>query len=197
MIKALYIPGLGDRRPLLIRLQKRWLRHWRRFGVEAELFAMEWANDAPLQRRYAQLLEKIDEWSEDGHEVLLVGASAGASVAVAAYADRTDKVIGVVSICGQLRGDEKVLDTALDINPRFRESLQQMETCLSRLDDTERKRIITYRPLVDLVVSPQAASLQGACNQRIPVVGHLLGITYVVFWARLTIARDMRYIHRP
>lgn len=195
MIKALYVPGLGDRRPLLIQLQKRWLRHWRRFGIEAELFAVEWANNAPFQERYDELIEKIDEWHDNGHEILLVGASAGASAVIAAYADRTDKVIGVVSICGQLCGDEKVLDPALDINPRFRESLQQMEACFSRLDEASRRRIITYRPLIDLVVSPRKARLRGAHNHRIPVIGHLLGIMYVVFWGRLTLRRDVRYIH--
>lgn len=195
MIKALYVPGLGDRRPLLIQLQKRWLRHWRRFGIEAELFAVEWANNAPFQERYDELIEKIDEWHDNGHEILLVGASAGASTVIGAYADRTDKVIGAVSICGQLCGDEEVLDPALDINPRFRESLQQMTACFTRLDETERKRVITYRPLIDLVVSPRKARLRGAYNRRIPVVGHLVGIMYVVFWTRLALRRDVRYIH--
>ncbi len=98
----------------------------------------------------------------------------------------------MVSICGQLRGIKKVPDPALDINPRFRESLEAMEVEAKQLRVSDRKRVLTLRPLVDAVVQPDEATFPRATNIRMPVVGHLLGISFGIAYEGHRIAQFIK-----
>ena len=190
---AIYIPGLGDKRKFLLWLQRQLIRGWRFHGIRTELFAVRWASEASgFDDRLEQLLGRIDELAEAGHSVVLVGASAGASTALAAYATRKGTVCCMVSICGQLRGIKKVPDPALDPNPRFRVSLEAMEKSLTTLSSDDRQRILTLRPRVDAVVQPDEAVLDGASNVQMPVVGHLFGIGFGIIGEAQRITRFIK-----
>lgn len=187
---AIYIPGLGDKRKSLLWAQRQLLRGWRVFGIRTELFVVGWSSDADtFDERLGKLLRRIDELAKQGSEVVLVGASAGASTAVAAFAQRKDVVRCMVTICGQLRGIKMVPDPALDINPRFRSSLEAMEAQVKHLTASDRKRILTLRPRIDAVVRPEEASFPGGTNIYMPVVGHLLGISFAIACEGRRIAR--------
>lgn len=189
-ITAVCIPGLFDKRKGLIFLQRQLLRGWRLYGIRTELFVVRWTNDAELfDDRFETLLKRIDELTRAGSQVVLVGASAGASTALAAFAKRKDSVLSMVSICGQLQGVERVPDAALDINPRFEASLKMMEKGFKTLSKTERQRILTFRPRVDAVVLPEDAELDGAMNIQMPVAGHLFGIGFAIAARGRQIAR--------
>lgn len=189
-ITAVYIPGLFDKQKGLIFAQRQLLRSWRLYGIRTELFVVGWANEAEsFDNRLKALLERIDELAKTGSEVVLVGASAGASTALAAFAKRKETVCAMISICGQLRGIKKVPDPALDINPRFRASLEAMEKSLTTLSSDDRQRILTLRPRVDAVVQPDEAVLDGAVNVQMPVVGHLFGIGFAIVGKGRRIAR--------
>lgn len=194
---AIYIPGLGDKRKFLLWLQRQLIRGWRLYGIRAELFAVHWASEASgFDDRLQQLLERIDEMTAAGHSVVLVGASAGASTALAAYATRKGTVRCMVCICGQLRGIKKVPDPALDPNPRFRASLEAMEKSVTTLLSEDRQRILTLRPRVDAVVQPDEAVLDGAVNVQMPVVGHLFGIGFAIAARGWHIARFAKGLNK-
>lgn len=189
---VIYIPGLGDRKKPLLWMQKYLLRGWRAYGLHVQLFVVEWTNDSPFTDRFDQLLQLIDDLQADGQRVSLVGASAGASTAISAYVERRNEVTGVVSICGQLRGTNEVLDPALDINPRFRDSLQRMQRNLDHLRDDDGARILTLRPYLDAVVPPDQATLRRAVNKRMSAVGHLFGIGFAIVSEGWRISRFLR-----
>src|SRR6478752_6076210 len=95
---VIYIPGLGDQRT---QGQMLALRLWRRPGLYVEMFVMHWYDSEPYQDKFERLLKVVDRHLEAGETVSLVGASAGASVALNAFADRQEKVNGLVGLCGK------------------------------------------------------------------------------------------------
>lgn len=189
---VIYIPGLGDRKKPLLRVQKYLLRGWRAYGLHVRLFVVEWTSDGSFVDRFDELLQLIDNLHADGHRVSLVGASAGASTAISAYLERRNEVTGVVSICGQLRGTKEVLNPALDINPRFKDSLKRMQKNLDSLQGGDGERILTLRPYLDAIVPPDQATLKEAVNRRMPVVGHLWGIGFAIVSEGWRISRFLR-----
>lgn len=176
----IYIPGLGDRKSWLVWLQRQALLGWRAFGIRGYVFTMKWTSDSSIEPRFRELSSYIDRLKEQGYEVSLMGASAGASAAVNMFAQRPDDIEAAISVCGQLRGADKVVNQALDLNPRFEESLKIMNKNLKKLSGDERQRILTLRTLIDAVVPPSHSTLKGANNQRLWVFGHLFGIGWVL-----------------
>lgn len=187
---AIYIPGLGDKRKSLLFLQRQMLRGWRVYGIRTEIFAVHWTSNTKFSARLKELLERIDKLKENGYKVVLVGASAGASTALTAYARRKNTVQCVVSICGQL--EPKVPSPALDVNPRLRQSLDALGRSLEHLSSADRGRVLTLRPKIDVVVQPKEAVLKGAKNILMPIVGHLAGIAFGIVFEGRRIARFMR-----
>jgi len=187
---AIYIPGLGDKRKSLLFLQRQMLRGWRVYGIRTEIFAVHWTSNEKFSIRLKELLERIDELTEEGYKVVLVGASAGASTALTAYVRRKNTVRCMVSICGQL--EPKVPSPALDVNPRFGQSLDALERSLEHLTGADRHRILTLRPRVDAVVQPEEAVLKGAKNVQMPVVGHLVGIAFGIVFESRRVARFIK-----
>lgn len=189
---VIYIPGLGDKWKFLLWLQRQMLSTWRVYGLRTELFAMGWSDEKEtFDERFEELLQKIDTRAES-EKVVVVGASAGASAAISAYAKRNKKVEGIVSICGELRGSKDVPSLAFHANPQFKASLELMEQIIPSLTAVDRKRILTLRPRLDTVVQPDEAWLDGAVNEQMPVWGHLFGIGYAIACKGRRIARFVR-----
>lgn len=191
---VIYIPGLGDRNRLLLWVQRQLLRGWRTAGVRGHIFTMRWTSDESIKPRVAELSEYIDRLREEGYVVSLMGASAGASAAISMFAQRPDAVAAAISLSGQLRGADKVVNQALDLNPRFKESLDLMNRHLDKLDQASRQRILTYRVAVDAIVPPSHSTLDGANNRRLWIVGHNLGIVWVLSAKGRGVARFIRAI---
>lgn len=192
---VIYIPGLGDRKSWLVWLQRQALLGWRAFGIHGYVFTMKWNSDSSIEPRFQELSGYIDRLKEKGYEVSLMGASAGASVAVNMFAQRSDDIIAAISVCGQLREADKVINQALNLNPRFEESLKIMNKNLKKLSGHERRCILTLRTLVDVVVPPSHSTLKDANNQRLWVFGHLFGIGWVLVARAERVSRFIKEVY--
>ena len=114
------------------------------------------------------------------------------SAALNVYAKLPKEIAGVVCICGALQGMETLPEAAFKLNPRFKESIERLPASLEKLDDSLRQRVMTLRPLVDGVVLPKNAVLEGARNKRIISFGHLFSIGYFVYGRNVLIWRFLR-----
>ncbi|HSX45670.1 MAG TPA: hypothetical protein VLG27_01535, partial [Candidatus Saccharimonadia bacterium] len=99
-LHVIYIPGLGDE--VEPKGQLRAVARWPRYGVEAEVLRMRWGDRKPWEPKFKAVLKRIDEVLAEGKDVGLVGASAGASVAINAFAARKKRIVGVVLIAGKV-----------------------------------------------------------------------------------------------
>ncbi len=146
---------------------------------------MKWGDKEPWAPKFDRLLGRIDELAAAGTLVGLVGASAGASAVLNAYAARQGKVIGVVCIAGKINRPEVIRQHYRDTNPAFVTSAIACQESLTALDEAARQRILSKYAWFDEVVTTKDSHLSGAHNRRSPTILHGLTIAYqLTFGAR-------------
>ncbi len=191
-LHCIYIPGLGDNR---VRGQQAAVNTWRLWGVSAEVVRMCWADGEPWEAKQVRLLRRIDELLAEGSPVALVGASAGASAVINAYAARKDKLVGCVLIAGKVNRPAAIGSYYYRHAPAFIDSVRQCQTSLRQFDSGHRRRILSRYARTDPVVAQADSVIEGAYNQCVAVSGHAYMIgSQIVFGARTftRFLKDMR-----
>jgi hypothetical protein len=181
-VHVLYVPGLGDAH---VTSQRLVVKTWHLWGVEAEIVQMNWAINELWETKLARLLTRIDELIQDGKLVGLIGASAGASAVINAYAQRKSQVIGCVLIAAKVNYPDTIGANYRRRSPAFLASARDCEKALHTLDDADRRRILSRYAVFDDVVARRDSYVQGARNQVVISFGHAVTIgTQIIFGAR-------------
>jgi dienelactone hydrolase len=168
-LHVIYVPGLGDKK---VSGQQKAVRTWRWWGVEPELFQMNWGDKEPWQPKFQRLLARIDELDTQGKSVALVGVSAGASAVINAYAART-QLVGVVCIAGKINRPEAI-DKRYSLNHiAFVTSANDCEQALKTLQTADRRHILSRFALADERVTKADSRVPGARNRLSPTIGHV------------------------
>lgn len=179
---VIYVTGLNDANPTF---QKNVIRLWRIYGVQPVLFQTGWADQISFSEKLERLIQLIDDNTKRGNAVSLIGASAGASMVVAAYARRKETVNGVAFICGKLRNPQTVGASYYLKNPAFREAMSTLNDNLAQLKKVERARIMSIHPLFDETVVITDTIVTGAKKVVFPTLFHVptigLGISLLSF----------------
>jgi pimeloyl-ACP methyl ester carboxylesterase len=172
-LHLIFVPGLGDHMPTV----QRWaVRTWSWYGVETELFRMNWADNVTWETKFQHLLQRIDRLSKQGKQVGLVGASAGAAAVINAYAARPDTVSGVICIAGKINHPETIGERYRRQNPSFIACAEATPAALASLGRSERRRIQCRYALFDETVRTVDSIIPGAHNRRVFSFGHALTI---------------------
>jgi len=174
-MNVIYIPGLGDRK---VDGQRRAVSSWRLWGVEPELFQMNWGDKKPWLPKFQRLLARIDELSAKGKPVALVGVSAGASAVINAYAARKDKLAGVVCIAGKINRPDTIDQRYYINNISFVTSAYDCEQALKTLSSSDRARILSRFAIYDERLTRQDSLVPGAHNRLSLSIGHLPTIAF-------------------
>jgi hypothetical protein len=185
MHTVIYIPGLGDSR---VAGQQLAVRTWRLWGVNPELFQMNWADGEAFAPKFDRLLKQIDAASKRG-SVSIVCASAGATAAMNAFAARKMVIVGVVCIAGKINNPHAIGDYYRRTNPAFPESAHAAQEALNELTAHDRSKILSIRGMVDPWVPARDSILEGAKNRMTWTSGHALTIGWQLvigapFWMR-------------
>lgn len=170
---AIYIPGLGDNKNVIG--QRLAVGLWRIWGVKPHLYQMKWGDKQPYGPKFEGLLTLINQLLQTG-TVSLVGSSAGATVAINAYAAQPHLIQAVVSIAGKINNPQTIGPHYLRDNPAFGESAQLAVSSLAQLRPKERRRILSLFAAVDPVVPARDSMIDGATNRRLPTMGHSVTI---------------------
>ena len=186
---VIYIPGLGDNRTYN---QDKALKLWRLYGLHTHYHAIGWADDESFKPKLQRLLDKIDDFQRAGHDVSLIGVSAGASAVINAYAAR-DSLKSVICIVGKIHNPQTVGKRIYDKNPAFRESLSMVEASLERLGKKERARILSLYPIKDLTVPIKDTFINGARMRKIFAFGHIQAIFICLLFYGPLIGRFMKH----
>jgi len=183
---VIYVPGLGDHRTYG---QDMAIQLWRLFGLVPHYFPLGWATRDGFDVKLGWLLERIDSLRRQGHTVSLVGVSAGASAALAAYAARP-QLVGVVCICGKIQRPERVQPITYQNNPDFEESMQRVATNLRKLQQRgQLENIMSIHPLRDRTVALEDTKIVGTTEKTIPAWSHASGIFVGVLFGAPIIAK--------
>lgn len=169
------IQGIGDDMLQLSRFAKGWEKH----GFSLHMHAAPWKkNRTNFQAKLEKLITRIDDLSQNGDLVSLVGISAGGSLALSAFAKRKEKIQGVVLVASRLNKGKRIHPVSMRFlgkaHPAFKEAVMTAEKEAGLLSQEDKKKILTIRGLVDEMVPVSSSHVEGATNIRIPTVFHLL-----------------------
>lgn len=173
----IYVTGLNDHN---VTLQKIAVSSWRLFSVNPVLFQTNWADEKSFSEKLNRLTDMIDSLNAKGQNVSLIGASAGASMVIAANTYRSKKVSGIVFICGKLRRPEAVGELYYTENPSFRDAMKQLNTNVAKLNDRERAKIMSIAPLFDETVAKKDTYICGVKNVVVPTLFHVPSIALCI-----------------
>lgn len=173
----IYVTGLSDRN---VKLQKIAVSSWRVFSINPILFQTNWADEKSFSEKLNRLIGIIDNLKAKGHKVSLIGASAGASMVIAANARRSEKVSGIAFICGKLRRPEAVGEQYYTENPSFRDAMKQLNTNVAKLNDREKAKIMSIAPLFDETVAKKDTYIRGVKNVVVPTLFHVPSIALCI-----------------
>lgn len=182
----IYIPGLGDHYD---GLRQRSLSWWRIFGVKTELVPMQWYDGKPHADKQQLLHHAINKALNNGYRVSLVGESAGASIAMAAFAD-DNRLHRLVTLCG-------VIDPDAVVSPKIYRRGPAFKTAMANLSQINRsnlgsRRVTVITSLYDPVVSQKTNIIPGNRPIRIPSIGHLVTITLCLTIYSLVVIRQVK-----
>ena len=171
-LHIIYIPGLGDDQ---VGSQLTAVKTWQWWKVEAELYQMHWADNEPWDDKFKRLINRIDELSRS-KTIALVGASAGATAVINAYAARKDIIIGCVLIAGKVNHPEAIGPRYRHRNPSFITSAYSCERSLATLNQRDRQSILSRYGMFDEIVPLSSSKIPGAHNKIMPSFSHVITI---------------------
>lgn len=170
-LHIIYLSGFGSNYdPYRLRL----LRHWKFRGVTVELVPLRWEGNETFEQKIARVDQAMDRAA--GKRIVLLGESAGGSMAVHMYARRPDDFYKVMTICGKNAQPETVSDTYYRRSPAFRTSMEQLNESIRLLTKKQRQRFVSIYALHDAVVPARETFIADCKRVRLWSVGHLATI---------------------
>lgn len=172
-----YIPGLGDG-TLNLASQKAAMLLWRaRYGVSTQVVRVKWADShESFDDKVQRVLHAIDTANARGYSVSIVAASAGASIATIAYAQRATHIHRVVTIVGAHGPVTDASPATLKANPALEVSLMRQPAAIQALTPANRGRMLSVKPLADNIVPLKDMNIPGIHYLQLSTRGHLVTI---------------------
>lgn len=171
---VIFVPGLGDD----IWGQGLYVRFWRLRGIRGHIHEIPWKGHGAWESKFQRLLDEIDTYAKQGHQVSLLGASAGASAVIHAFAQRQDKITAVAYICAKINGPETVSEKAYATNPAFKTALYSLEDALKKLSNDDRARMHSFYSPGDNYVPYEATTVKGVAEDKIVPLPHGAAIIF-------------------
>lgn len=170
---VIYVPGLSDQKKgyeLLI-------NRWSMYGVVPHVYRVGWHDqEKTFEPKLNRLVAAVNKLLDKGDTVSLVGGSAGGSAVLNALLEQPE-INAVVNLCGRLRAGENVfpsLELAARKSPSFKDSVTIFESKEPQMTAQQRSKVLNLIPIWDEVVPKTTVSLNGAKNQTLPSVEHMV-----------------------
>lgn len=171
---VIYVPGILDD---IYHVQSMLVWLWRFRGIHGHCHETPWtAKD--YEPRLQELLAQIDKYKYQGHLVSLIGASAGASGVLNAYAARRDSITGLIYICAKINAPETVSDKTYNKNPAFKTSLYKLQDNLKKLTSEDKAKMHSFYSPGDGTVPYEATVIEGVKESKLPPLRHGRAILY-------------------
>lgn len=186
-IYILYVSGFGSRYDIIRRFL---LRFWRIYGINAELVAMRWDDGADYDTKLRLLYQAIDKNKDKN--IVLIGESAGASIVINAYANRSKDVYRAMSLCGKNQGAKTVAGRFYSKNPAFEQSIHVADDNVAKLDINHREKFTSIYALYDPVIPAHESIVPGSRQVKLWTLGHLISILLALSLLSFVLIREAR-----
>jgi hypothetical protein len=182
---GLYLNGLGD--GSLSFAEKKAIEAAGKRGVMIEHIPIDWRSDESLD----ELLEVVDTRCrvsiEQHGRVILIGASAGGSLAVNVLATMKIPELSVITLCSRLNETKLAWWDARSLkrmaymgkkgeSKSFFDSVTRLTKTMPSLATGQKQRITIIKQWADEVVPSRTMDIQGAKEYRMRGIGHNCGI---------------------
>ena len=192
-IGYLYFPGLNNEEcnNVMPRLHERLMqRYWKSADMELEYVPIGWLSS------YDEIIsiatKKVESMANQFDGVALIGASAGASLALNVFTEMSDKNIALIAMHGRLsegnylQSDRRSLESAANLGSSypahsFYDSVRLAELTIANLTDDEKHRMLILKQLTDRVVPLELMDIVGIKSHRSIAFGHIGGFVAHAF----------------
>ncbi len=156
--------------------------HWKKEGIEREIFDISWKDSQRLEPKLRRLLERVDYLHSQGNTISLVGLSAGGPLAVIAFSE-TDNIDRCVTVCSRLkRGDEvgiRSFEARTNQSHSFAEAVLLCEQRTPNISADKLQQILNIRSRFwDELVPPDTAFIEGAKHREVNMIEHVASIAW-------------------
>lgn len=168
------------------------VKGWAKHGVKLEYFSLGWGYKEPFKPKLERMLKKIDElYALESKQIILVGASAGASAIINAYAQCKEKVAKLVYICGKIQNPQTIGVSYYQENPAFEGSMKTLRVNLDRLSSSDKAKFLSVIPIYDNLVPVADTKIEGVKELKMPIAGHSLSIAYAITLGKRKIIKSI------
>jgi pimeloyl-ACP methyl ester carboxylesterase len=185
----IYIPGLNDRLDIGRAFA---LKLWRLFGVATTFVPMNWSDEELYTEKYQRATSAIKAAQQQNHRIVLVGESAGGSLALTLYAKHPTAIHKTITICGKNTRPNTVSPHTYRRNPAFKESMELAVTAEKQLNPQQRPLFISVYPLFDETVPVHDTLIPGCTPKQVWLIGHTTTIIAILAFGGWYIARLAR-----
>ena len=170
----LYLPGLGDGYD---GLRKCALRFWHRRNTTVKLIPMLWNDSSEkIDHKLERVGDAIRTARKNGRRVVLIGESAGGSMALVAYALHKNQIAQVITLCGKNIGAERVSPRLYKSHPAFRQSMLRADAIVPKLTTASKKKFTIFYSKYDPTVRPIDTLIDTVDAHELRGIGHLMVI---------------------
>jgi pimeloyl-ACP methyl ester carboxylesterase len=171
--RVLYIAGIGG----LPEVQDTLAELWEPYGLSVEYEPLDWTA-IDYEQRLVIIGERIIELSEHDR-VSLVGASGGGKPVLSLLSRHPDYVHRAVTISSKVNPYDIGSGTR-HAYPNLVLSSDILPDELNQITAEMRKRVLCVHPLIDEIVAPEDAVLEGANQHTVRADGHVAGIAHAL-----------------
>jgi len=173
---VIIIPGLGNGV-----VKHVWATNsWKKFGIIPHVFDAKWkVEENGFQPKLERALKLVDLLASKNSKISIVGNSAGSSFALNLYGEQKKQISHIIINCGRVRDRDwpwMSFNQATKSSPSFRESVLRAQKLEKTLTKHDRQKILTLRPWLDETVPYFTVPIEGARNEIVPSIEHVVSI---------------------
>lgn len=186
MIHALYFNGLGSGKT---RKRERFaIGYLAKRGIQVEHISIDWRSSEPFEKLLARLANTTKAKLKEHGDLVLIGSSAGGSLALNIFKQVNSKNLSVITLCSRLhdaelaRWDHRTMQKMAYIGtPKASQLFVDSVTyctdkTIPNLTKVDKRHVTIVRQLADDVVPKRTMEIEGIKVCKVIAVGHGWGI---------------------
>lgn len=190
MIHALYFNGLTD--GTTRKRERLAIKYLAKHGIIVEHTPINWRSDEPFQGLLARLTRIAEQKLKEHDKLLLIGSSAGGSLALNIFKQVDNKNLYAITLCSRLHDaklawwDWRIMHRMAYIgapkaSQKFVDSVTYCsDKTIPRLTKQDKQRIVIVQQLADGVVPRPTMSIDGVQACKVLAFGHGWGVAAAV-----------------
>lgn len=171
---------------------------WNKEGINIEHSYTNWFDDKKIEERIIEIVNKVNQMLKTYDGVVIIGSSAGGSLAINSFDRLKDKNVCIVIAHGRLKVGKYSKSQKLSLYHSARIGTKKPassfynsvkiaeEKIIPKLSNNDKKRIFTMTQLTDCIVPIESMIINGTKTHHSIAFGHRMGfIAHLIFGRKI------------